>query len=68
MERTWTPQLSTTTPLQAGEPPDCSCGPQAGPALGFPLSEGHVSLAGSAVRFSEATFAWEQDGNAAIRE
>lgn len=25
-------------------------------------------LTGSAVRFSEATFAWEQDGNAAIRE
>lgn len=44
------------------------CGSRAGPALGFPLSEGHLSLTGSAVRFSEATFAWEQDGNAAIRE
>ncbi|XP_065495552.1 ATP-binding cassette sub-family C member 2 isoform X1 [Caloenas nicobarica] len=27
----------------------------------------HNPIAGSAVRFSEATFAWEQDGNAAIR-
>lgn len=44
------------------------CGCQAGPSLGFPLSEGHLSLTGSAVRFSEATFAWEQGGDAAIRE
>ncbi|KAM9612292.1 ATP-binding cassette sub-family C member 2 isoform 6-T9 [Morphnus guianensis] len=28
----------------------------------------HNPIAGSAVRFSEATFAWEQDGNAAIRD
>uniref|UniRef100_A0A8C3UX25 ABC-type glutathione-S-conjugate transporter n=1 Tax=Catharus ustulatus TaxID=91951 RepID=A0A8C3UX25_CATUS len=41
---------------------------QAGTALGFPLSEGHFSLTGNAVSFSEATFAWEQDGNAAIRD
>uniref|UniRef100_A0A8C3UVV5 ABC-type glutathione-S-conjugate transporter n=1 Tax=Catharus ustulatus TaxID=91951 RepID=A0A8C3UVV5_CATUS len=29
---------------------------------------GHFSLTGNAVSFSEATFAWEQDGNAAIRD
>ncbi|XP_041875019.1 ATP-binding cassette sub-family C member 2 isoform X1 [Corvus kubaryi] len=28
----------------------------------------HNPIAGSAVRFSEATFAWEQDGDAAIRD
>ncbi|KAM6306423.1 ATP-binding cassette sub-family C member 2 [Aegotheles albertisi] len=28
----------------------------------------HNAIEGSAVRFSEATFAWEQDGNAAIRD
>ncbi|NWS71615.1 MRP2 protein, partial [Crotophaga sulcirostris] len=28
----------------------------------------HNPIAGGAVRFSEATFAWEQDGNAAIRD
>ncbi|KFV53613.1 Canalicular multispecific organic anion transporter 1, partial [Gavia stellata] len=28
----------------------------------------HNPIAGSAVRFSEATFAWEQDGNAVIRD
>ncbi|XP_062352441.1 ATP-binding cassette sub-family C member 2 isoform X2 [Cinclus cinclus] len=28
----------------------------------------HDPIAGSAVHFSEATFAWEQDGNAAIRD
>ncbi|XP_010191647.1 PREDICTED: canalicular multispecific organic anion transporter 1, partial [Mesitornis unicolor] len=28
----------------------------------------HNPIAGSAVRFSDATFAWEQDGNAAIRD
>ncbi|XP_058696895.1 ATP-binding cassette sub-family C member 2 [Poecile atricapillus] len=28
----------------------------------------HNPIEGSAVRFSEATFAWEQDGNAAIRD
>ncbi|XP_042718857.1 ATP-binding cassette sub-family C member 2 [Lagopus leucura] len=28
----------------------------------------HDSIPGSAVRFSEATFTWEQDGNAAIRD
>ncbi|XP_008943924.1 PREDICTED: canalicular multispecific organic anion transporter 1 [Merops nubicus] len=28
----------------------------------------HDPIAGSAVRFSEATFAWEQDGSAAIRD
>ncbi|KFV57602.1 Canalicular multispecific organic anion transporter 1, partial [Tyto alba] len=28
----------------------------------------HDPIAGSAVRFSEATFAWEQDGNAVIRD
>ncbi|KAM6346782.1 ATP-binding cassette sub-family C member 2 [Alca torda] len=28
----------------------------------------HNPIAGSAVRFSEATFTWEQDGNAAIRD
>ncbi|XP_053839225.1 ATP-binding cassette sub-family C member 2 [Vidua macroura] len=28
----------------------------------------HNPIAGSAVRFSEATFSWEQDGNAAIRD
>ncbi|XP_069720119.1 ATP-binding cassette sub-family C member 2 [Phaenicophaeus curvirostris] len=28
----------------------------------------HNPIAGSAVRFSEATFAWEQDGNAAIKD
>ncbi|XP_010127494.1 PREDICTED: canalicular multispecific organic anion transporter 1 [Chlamydotis macqueenii] len=28
----------------------------------------HNPIAGSAVRFSEATFAWERDGNAAIRD
>ncbi|KAM6105939.1 LOW QUALITY PROTEIN: ATP-binding cassette sub-family C member 2 [Pterocles gutturalis] len=28
----------------------------------------HNPIPGSAVRFSEATFAWEQDGNAAIRD
>ncbi|NXX99006.1 MRP2 protein, partial [Centropus bengalensis] len=33
-----------------------------------PIAGRWTSRLGSAVRFSEATFAWEQDGNAAIRD
>uniref|UniRef100_A0A8B9G5I3 Canalicular multispecific organic anion transporter 1 n=1 Tax=Amazona collaria TaxID=241587 RepID=A0A8B9G5I3_9PSIT len=34
----------------------------------FPALRGGSFLTGSAVRFSEATFAWERDGDAAIRD
>lgn len=34
----------------------------------FPALSDISLWTGSAVRFSEATFAWERDGNAAIRK